>query len=156
MLNTPWQDIKDQVQYKKMIFTGPIDEYFDYQHGELPYRSLRFHSVSLPVEQHQPVATVNYPNEYTYTRVTEQKQLTGQTGATTTLLYEYPQPHRIGQTIPYYPVPTEANKVQYAKYREEAEKIKDSVLFIGRLASYMYYNMDQAVAAALAQFRKGI
>ncbi len=156
MLNTDWQTIKTQVTFKKMIFTGPIDEYFEYKHGELPYRSLEFRRVSLPIEQYQPTATVNYPNEYLYTRVTEQKQLTGQKNEFTTLLYEYPQPHVVGKTTPYYPIPTEANKEQYALYRTEAEKIKKTVLFVGRLANYMYYNMDQAVASALTLFKKEI
>lgn len=156
MLNTDWKKIKQQISFKRMIFTGPIDEYFDYKYGELPYRSLDFKTTSLPIEQYQAVATVNYPNEYLYTRITEQKQLTGQKSNFTTLLYEYPQQHRVGHTIPYYPIPTEDNKELYALYRTEAEKIKDQVLFVGRLANYMYYNMDQAVAAALAVFRKSI
>jgi len=149
MLNTPWQAIKGQVDYKRMIFTGPIDEYFGHMHGELPYRSLRFEPVTLPTEQHQLVGTINYPNEYDYTRITEQKQLTGQTSKFTTLIYEYPQAHRYNVTDPYYPVPTVTNRQQYDLYAKEADKLKGEVLFIGRLADYMYYNMDQAVAAAL-------
>jgi len=156
MLNTPWQAIKGQVRYKRMIFTGAIDEYFDYTHGELPYRSLRFDTLTLPTEQYQPVGTINYPNEYDYTRITEQRHLTGQSSRFTTLIYEYPQAHRHDETIPYYPVPTEANKQQYALYTKEASKLKGEVLFIGRLADYMYYNMDQAVAAALKAAAKGL
>lgn len=154
MLNTKWQDIKDQITYKRMVFTGPIDEYFAYQFGELPYRSLNFDVQTHNQELYQAAAVINYPNEYEYTRITEQKWLTGQVHAQTSVLTEYPLPHQNGKTIPYYPIPTEANRELYRCYQGEANKFDGKVLFIGRLADYMYYNMDQAVASALSKFRR--
>jgi UDP-galactopyranose mutase len=156
MLNTPYHDIADQVQYKKMIFTGPIDVFFDHKHGELPYRSLRFDFDYQEAEQVQAVGTVNYPNEYTFTRTTEFKTLTGQKHHGTTCVTEYPQPHVHGKTDPYYPIPKEEYRALCRLYEAEAEKIKDKVLFAGRLADYKYYNMDQAVARALSLFEKQI
>jgi UDP-galactopyranose mutase len=152
MLNARWQDIKEQVSFERMVFTGPIDEFFEYKHGELPYRSLRFDVQTRAVDHFQQAAVINYPNEYDYTRVTEQKWLTGQIHAQTTTLTEYPLAHEVGKTVPYYPIPTEANRQQYALYETEASKLKEKVIFAGRLADYMYYNMDQAVARALMLF----
>jgi len=97
---------------------------------------------------------VNYPNDYDYTRITEQKWLTGQQHDHTTILIEYPMAHVAGQTIPYYPIPTDENQELYKRYEKEADKLDGKVLFIGRLAGYRYYNMDQAVARALSQFNK--
>lgn len=154
MLNTRWQDIKDQVSFKRMVFTGPIDEYFDYRHGELPYRSLRFDVQTLPRQVYQQAPVVNYPNEFDYTRITEQKWLSGQEHSHTTILTEYPQPHVVGETTPYYPIPTDANRELYRLYERDAKALDGRVLFIGRLADYMYYNMDQAVARALSQFER--
>lgn len=155
MLNTRWQDIQGQIDFKRMIFTGPIDEYFNYMHGELPYRSLNFDVQTHAVEKFQQAAVVNYPNEYNFTRITEQKWLTGQKHDHTTVLIEYPQPHVIGKTTPYYPIPTEANLKTYHLYEKEVAKLDGKVIFAGRLADYMYYNMDQVVARALKIF-KGI
>ncbi len=150
-LNTSWESVRDTLDYKGLIFTGQIDQYFDYKFGDLPYRSLRFDSKTIDAEQFQPVGTVNYPNEHAYTRITEQKHLTGQTSDKTTLIYEYPQPHERNKTLPFYPIPTDENRDLYARYRDEAKR--HNVLFVGRLANYIYYNMDQAVAAALKTFR---
>jgi len=155
LLNTDYQEIEDAVSFNKMIFTGPIDEYFNYLYGPLPYRSLRFKSVNLGVEWHQEVGTVNYPNEYDYTRITEQKHLTGQQYSGTTLIIEYPQAYKPGKNDPYYPIPRSENQERYLLYAEEARKLKNTVLFAGRLADYKYYNMDQAVARAIHVF-KGI
>jgi len=154
MLNTRWQDICDQVKFKRMVFTGPIDEFFNYKHGELPYRSLKFDVQTLPQVQYQSAPVVNYPNEYDYTRITEQKFLSGQVHSHTTILTEYPQAHVVGKTVPYYPIPTDQNRELYRLYENEAKELKGRVIFIGRLADYMYYNMDQAVARALSQFAK--
>lgn len=149
MLNTRWQDIQKEVTFNRMVFTGPIDEFFQFKHGKLPYRSLRFDVQTLPVERHQPAAVINYPNEYDFTRVTEMKWLTGQSHAHTTVLNEYPLQHVNGETVPYYPIPTDANRQQYRLYEEDGMALGDKVVFSGRLADYMYYNMDQAVARAL-------
>ena len=155
LLNTDYREVADEIQYKRMIFTGEIDSYFSYVHGKLPYRSLNFNFIHTQQEQFQSVGTINYPNEYQYTRTTEFKQLTGQRAYGSTYIEEYPQPYVIGENIPYYPIPKEEYRALYRKYLAEAEKIKHKVLFVGRLAEYQYYNMDQVVAHALTVFNKG-
>ncbi len=152
LLNTRWQAIRDDVQCRRVVFTGPIDEYFDFKHGELPYRSLRFDVQTHNTENYQAGAVINFPNERDFTRITEQKWLTGQSHPSTTILIEYPQPHVHGETVPYYPIPTAANRQRYKLYEREANALGDAVIFAGRLADYVYYNMDQAVARALAIF----
>jgi UDP-galactopyranose mutase len=127
-----------------MIYTGPIDAYFDYCFGKLPYRSLEFRHETLAQAQAQPVGTVNYPNEHAYTRVTEFKHLTGQCHTRTSVVYEYPR----AEGDPYYPVPRPENAALYERYRE-LTKAQTRVHFVGRLATYRYYNMDQVVAQAL-------
>lgn len=149
MLNTDYREVAGLLPWRHMVYTGPIDAFFDHRHGRLPYRSLRFEHVTLPQERFQPVGTVNYPNDYAYTRITEFKHLTGQTHASTSLVYEYP----CAEGEPYYPVPRPANTALYERYREEAERLQH-VTFVGRLASYRYYNMDQVVGQALAAFRR--
>jgi len=149
LLNTRWQDIENEVTYNQMIFTGPIDEFFQFKHGTLPYRSLYFDAQTLPVERFQAAAVINYPNEYDYTRITEMKWLTNQTHPQTTIISEYPIAHLHGTTVPYYPVPTGVNRQQYRLYQEEANTLNGKVIFAGRLADYQYYNMDQSVDRAL-------
>jgi len=131
------------------VFTGPIDEYFDFQFGKLPYRSLEFTFETFNTPQHQPVAVVNYPNDYAFTRVTEIKHITGQEHPKTTLVAEYPK----AEGDPYYPVPRPENAALYKRYQELA-RTTDGVYFVGRLATYKYYNMDQVVAQALATYSK--
>lgn len=152
LLQTNYREVIGSVKFKRMIYTGPIDEYFDHMHGHLPYRSLRFDFKTVDTEWHQPVGTVNYPNEYDFTRITEQKHLSGQKLAKSTIIVEYPQAHRPGETEAYYPIPRVETKEHYAKYEAEANKLSGSVLFAGRLADYKYYNMDQACARALKLF----
>ena len=149
MLQTDFADIRDEVQYKRLIFTGPIDEFFDFRFGKLPYRSLSFEHVTLDTEWHQPVAVVNYPQTQAYTRVTEYKHLTGQQNARTSLTYEFPSD--VGD--PYYPVPRPENAELFKRYEALAKATPD-VWFVGRLATYRYYNMDQVVGQALATFRR--
>jgi UDP-galactopyranose mutase len=152
LLQTDFLDIQDSVKFDHLIYTGPIDRFFDYIHGELPYRSLRFEFISLPLSQYQCVAQVNYPNEYEYTRVTEFKHITGQEYLPhTTIAYEYPVPYVRDFNEPYYPIPKDENETIYQKYVNEASKLKH-ISFVGRLADYRYYNMDQAVARALKLF----
>jgi UDP-galactopyranose mutase len=147
MLNTDYREIERIIPYREMVYTGPIDEYFGYRFGRLPYRSLefRFETVDTPVFQPAPV--VNYPNEYEYTRVTEFKYLTGQEHARSSLVYEYPR----DDGDPYYPVPRPENAELYKRYKALADATP-GVHFVGRLATYKYYNMDQVVAQALATF----
>ncbi len=133
----------------KTIFTGPVDEFFDYRFGPLPYRSLEFKHQSFDREWYQPVAVVNYPNDHAYTRVTEFKYLTGQQSAKTSVVFEYPR----AEGDPYYPIPRPENAALYARYKELADR-QENVQFVGRLATYRYYNMDQVVAQALVTYRK--
>jgi len=131
------------------IFTGPVDEYFGFRFGPLPYRSLAFRHETYAQEVFQPAAVVNYPNDHAYTRVTEFKYLTGQISKQTSVVYEYPE----AEGDPYYPIPRAENAALYARYKELAAQ-KADVHFVGRLATYKYYNMDQVVAQALATYRK--
>lgn len=149
LLNTDYKEILHDISYKKMIYTGPIDYFYDYQFGKLPYRSLEFRFETLEQPVFQKTGTVNYPNEHPYTRITEFKYLTGQVHPKTSVVYEYPT----DEGDPYYPVPREENAALYAKYHKLA-MLETNVLFAGRLATYKYYNMDQVVAQALTVFKK--
>jgi UDP-galactopyranose mutase len=149
MTQTDYNDIKDVVPHRRVIYTGPIDEYFDFKFGKLPYRSLRFEHKTLDTAWHQPVAVVNYPQTQDYTRVTEYKYLTGQEHQKTALTYEYPS----AEGDPYYPIPKPENQELFKKYERLALATPD-VWFVGRLATYRYYNMDQIVGQALATFRR--
>ncbi|MCQ4190194.1 UDP-galactopyranose mutase [Methylocystis suflitae] len=149
MLQTDFEELRNEVFYRRLIFTGPIDEYFNFRFGKLPYRSLRFEHVTLDKRQHQPVAVVNYPQTEAYTRVTEYKHLTGQEHPKTSLTYEFPS----DAGDPYYPVPRAENAEIYKRY-EKLAIAQRNVWFVGRLATYRYYNMDQVVGQALATFRR--
>lgn len=152
-LGIDYKEIKGQVGDAKVIYTGPIDEYYDYEFGHLPYRSLDFKFVHRDVENYLSVGTVNYPNEFDFTRVTEQKYFTDEKTSSTTLIYEYPRAYEQGVNDPYYPIPNEAHNALHAKYVALAKRPGEP-LFLGRLADYRYYNMDQAVARALTIFDK--
>jgi UDP-galactopyranose mutase len=154
LLNADYREVINDIKFNRMVYTGPIDTFFDYMHGELPYRSLRFAFETLDQEQYQEVGTVNYPNEYDITRITEQKYLSGQTSKKTTLVMEYPQAYVPGCNDPYYPIPREENRLRYDLYLKEANKLNGSVIFAGRLAEYKYYDMDQAALRALSLFEK--
>jgi UDP-galactopyranose mutase len=149
-LGVEFEDVRREVAYDQLIYTGPVDEFFDHRHGKLPYRSLSFRHVSLDREWYQPVGTVNYPDEATpYTRISEYKHLTGHSAPRTTITYEYPR----ADGDPYYPVPRPENQALYKRYEALALETPD-VHFVGRLATYRYYNMDQVVGQALATFRR--
>lgn len=148
-LGTDARDVPPSV-HRSTVFTGPIDEYFGYRFGPLPYRSLTFRFSTYDVGCLQPVATINEPSEdVAYTRTTEFKHLTGQVAPRTTIVREYPS----ASGDPYYPVPRPENAALYARYRALADATPN-VHFVGRLATYRYYNMDQVVAQALATFRR--
>ncbi|MEY2507166.1 MAG: UDP-galactopyranose mutase [Verrucomicrobiota bacterium] len=149
LLNTDYREIADEIPYRKMIYTGPIDEFFDLRFGKLPYRSLQFRHETHDRERFQPAAVVNYPNEHDYTRITEFKYLTGQEHRQTSIVYEFPK----AEGDPYYPIPQAANAAIYKQYRELAEATP-GVRFVGRLATYRYYNMDQVIAQALTVYKK--
>jgi UDP-galactopyranose mutase len=149
LLNTSYHEIEGSILYDEVICTAPIDEYFDYRFGKLPYRSLEFRFETLDVGQAQPVAVVNYPNDQLYTRVSEFKHFTGQVHPKTTRVYEYPQ----AEGDPYYPVPCAENQALYTQYQALAAETP-GVHFVGRLGTYRYYNMDQVVAQALTLYSK--
>ncbi|HVS54387.1 MAG TPA: UDP-galactopyranose mutase [Opitutaceae bacterium] len=149
LLGADYREVAAEVNFEHLIFTGPIDEYFDYRFGPLPYRSLEFKHEThhKPVFQSAPV--INYPNDYGYTRITEFKHLTGQEHPLTSIVYEFPR----AEGDPYYPIPRPANAALYKKYHALAAETP-GVQFVGRLGTYRYYNMDQVVAQALTQFAK--
>jgi UDP-galactopyranose mutase len=161
MLDHPLIDVRTGVDFAEMkdraheiadhiIYTGPIDEYFDFRFGKLPYRSLKFDHQTLEQEWFQPVAVVNYPNEdVPFTRISEYKYLTGQKAPHTTVTYEYPS----AEGDPYYPIPRPENQELFKKYEALGDET-EGVTFVGRLATYRYYNMDQIVGQALATFRR--
>ena len=149
---TEYTDVKDDVLYDRLVFTGPVDEFFDYRYGKLPYRSLTFRHETLDREQFQPLAVVNYPHPDTpYTRISEYKHLTGQHHPKTSITYEYPS--EVGD--PYYPIPNAEAQALYKTY-EALALARPDVAFVGRLATYRYYNMDQVVGQALATYRKSL
>ena len=145
--STDYAALRDRSVARRTIFTGPVDEYFGHALGRLPYRSLRFEHETLDMEWAQPVATVNYPQTEAFTRITEWKHLTGQQHAKTSIVREYPS----AEGDPYYPVPRPENQALYRRYEAMADAAQD-VWFVGRLATYRYYNMDQVVGQALATF----
>lgn len=148
-LGVDFRDVIKQVSARRIIFTGPVDEFFDYRFGKLPYRSLRFDHRTYKEEWRQPVAVVNFPMSEEFTRVTEYKHLTGQTHKHTSVTYEYPS----ADGDPYYPIPRPENAALYKRY-EELANATPNVWFAGRLATYKYYNMDQVVGQALATYRR--
>lgn len=144
-LATALEEVRERVRWRHMVYTGPIDAFFNCRFGKLPYRSLRFEHRHLPgIEKFQPAGTVNYPNDQAYTRITEFKHLTGQKHGGTSIVYEYP----MADGEPYYPVPRPENEELYKRYLALAGETRN-VTFVGRLAQYRYYNMDQVVGAAL-------
>jgi UDP-galactopyranose mutase len=149
LLNTDYKEVINEIKFEKLIYTGPIDYFFDYKYGKLPYRSIRFEFETLSCEYYQPVATVNYPNDYDFTRITEFKHITGQIHPKTTIVKEYPT----SEGEPYYPIPQNENYEIYRLYEKEARMLTN-IYFVGRLASYKYYNMDKVVDEALKVFEK--
>ena len=149
MLNTDFQDIAEIIPFENLIYTGPIDAYFGYKFGKLPYRSIHFEFQNLPQENFQQVGTVNFPMTQLYTRITEFKHLTGQKHPHTSIVYEYPT----AEGDPYYPIPRAENQELYRRYKILADQLPN-IYFTGRLGTYRYYNMDQVVAQSLALFKK--
>ena len=147
VLDTDYRDLAREMRHAQIIYTGPVDAYFDHRYGVLPYRSLRFQFETHAREVFQAGAVINYPNERDYTRITEFKYLTGQKHPHTSVVYEFPT----AAGDPYYPVPRPENAALYARYKALADATP-RVRFVGRLATYRYYNMDQVVGQALATF----
>ena len=149
MLNTDYREIRDVVAHEHLIYTGPVDSYYDHEFGKLPYRSLRFAFETHDKDYVQETGTENFPNDFSYTRRTEVKHLTGQKHDKSVLVYETSQ----AEGDPYYPIPRAENRELYAKYKALADK-EEKVTFVGRLGTYKYYNMDQVVAQALHTFEQ--
>jgi UDP-galactopyranose mutase len=149
LLGTDYREVEQLIPHAELIYTGPVDAYFDHCYGKLPYRSLEFRFETLNAQVAQIAPVINYPNEHPYTRVTEFKYLTGQEHAKTSLVYEFPR----GDGDPYYPIPRPENAELYRKYEALAQATRN-VHFVGRLATYKYYNMDQVVAQALTLYAK--
>ena len=148
LLNCDYREVIADIPHQSLVYTGPVDEFFDYRFGKLPYRSIDFKFETHNREQFQVAPVVNYPNDYQYTRITEFKYLTGQEHAKTSIVYEFSK----GDGDPYYPIPRPENAQLYKQYQALAEE-QQNVWFVGRLATYKYYNMDQCVAQALATFK---
>jgi UDP-galactopyranose mutase len=145
-----YREVRRTVPHRRLIWTGPVDEFFGFRFGKLPYRSLRFEHRTLERERFQPVGTVNYPAEdVPFTRISEYKHMTGQEHPFTSVTYEFPR----AEGEPYYPIPRPENQALYKRYEALADATTD-VWFVGRLATYRYYNMDQIVGQALATFRR--
>ncbi|MDZ8186295.1 MAG: UDP-galactopyranose mutase [Nostoc sp. ChiSLP02] len=149
MLNTDYREIQKAIPCREMVYTGPVDEFFDYRYGKLPYRSLDFKHETHNTAMFQPAPVINYPNEHLYTRVTEFKYLTGQEHSKTSIVYEFPK----AEGDPYYPVPRPENNEMYKQYKALSDTTP-GVYFVGRLATYKYYNMDQCVAQALSVYKQ--
>jgi len=143
-LDTDYKDVVNEIKFDKMIYTGPIDYFFDYKFGKLPYRSIKFEWKNLDVERFQEVAVVNFVGSEKHTRITEYKHLTGQNAESTSLSYEYPT----FDGEPYYPIANRESQKQTKLYKKEIIKLKN-IQFIGRLAENKYYNMDGVVAKML-------
>lgn len=150
MLNTDYKEVINLIPFKEMIYTGPIDEFFHFKYGKLPYRSLQFVFETHDKDVFQQTGTINYPNDSLFTRITEFKYLTGQQHHKTSVVYEYPK----AEGDPYYPVPQKENNDLYKMYEKLAAGNAPAVKFVGRLATYKYYNMDQVVAQALGTYKK--
>ncbi len=150
MLNTDYKEVMSLIPFKEIIYTGPIDEFFNYKFGKLPYRSLQFVFETHDKPVYQQTGTINYPNEGLYTRITEFKYLTGQQHNKTSIVYEFPK----AEGDPYYPIPQKANNDLYKRYETLAAETVPDVRFVGRLATYKYYNMDQVIAQALGTYKK--
>lgn len=151
LLNTDYKEVIDEIKYEHLIYTAPIDYFFNYKHGKLKYRSVRCEFETYTCNSYQEAPVVNYPNDYDFTRITEFKKLTGQETHKTTILKEYPT----WEGEPYYPYPVKACSEQFQLYKQECDKL-DKVTFIGRLAEYKYYDMDAVVNRALDVFNNKI
>lgn len=149
MLNTDYKDVVDEIKFQTLIYSGPIDAYFDFCFGKLPYRSINFKSQTIDSENYQPTGTVNYPMSQAYTRITEFKHLTGQKHEKTSIVFEYPT----AEGDPYYPIPRKENMEIYNRYKILAAS-EPNTFFTGRLGTYKYYNMDQVIAQSLTLFKK--
>ncbi|MEX2681101.1 MAG: UDP-galactopyranose mutase, partial [Candidatus Sigynarchaeota archaeon] len=142
--NTDYFKVRDDISYKLLVFTGQIDEYFDYRLGPLPYRSLRFVPETHDTDFFQKYVQINYPNDNEFTRIVEIKHATGQQARKTTIVKEFPS----SNGPPFYPIPSKTSNELYCKYKALSQNLTN-VKFLGRLGTYKYLNMDQVVDEAL-------
>ena len=152
-LNTKFEDIKDKVLYDRLFYTGPIDEFFNYELGELPYRSLKFDFVEFEKPYFQSNSVINYPNNYDFTRIGEYKYFLNNQSDRTVISFEYPQSFKREENERYYPIVKDENLALYNKYLEKAKELKN-VYFLGRLGDYKYYDMDKAINRVLELFER--
>lgn len=152
-LNTKYNDIKGKVQYERLFYTGPIDEFFDYELGELPYRSLKFDFLKFDRAHFQSGAVINYPNNYNFTRIGEYKYFLDTQTDKTIVSYEYPQAYEKGKNERYYPIVKDENINLYNRYLQKAQAL-ENIYFLGRLGDYKYYDMDKAIKRALEVFER--
>ena len=152
-LNTPWQSVRETIQYERLFFTGAIDEFFDYRYGELPYRSLDIRFETLETEKYQNAPVVNYPENYDFTRITEYKYFLNEKSDKTVLSYEYPEAFAVGRNERIYPILNKDTQSRYNQYLEEAKKLPH-VVFLGRLGAYRYYDMNRTIAGAFETFER--
>jgi len=152
ILNTDYRRIIGDVKFNRLIYTGEIDAFFDYIYGELPYRSIRFESAEFEKDYFQECGQINYPNDFKYLRINEYKYFSKTVSSKTSITYEFSEGFERGKNEPFYPIPCQNNHKVYDNYLKESLKISDSVKFIGRLADYRYFNMDQIIARALTLF----
>lgn len=154
-LNTDYKTLSQNEikEFKTIFYTGAIDEYFDYQYGELPYRSLKFDIMTIDKEYYQKSVVTNYPNDYDFTRITEHKYFLDEKSNKTIISVEYPQAFSLGKNERYYPINNDKNDKLYNKYLRESKKL-NNVYFFGRLGDYKYYNMDLAVERVFELFKK--
>jgi UDP-galactopyranose mutase len=152
-LNAKFEDVKKTIEYDRLFYTGPIDEFFGYELGELPYRSLKFDFVEFDKPYFQEGACINYPNNYDFTRIGEYKYFLDDKSDKTVVSFEYPQPFENGKNERYYPIVKDENQALYDQYLEKAKALPN-VYFLGRLGDYKYYDMDKSIARALELFER--
>lgn len=150
-LNTDFEKIKGELSFDNLFYSGPIDEFFDYIFGALPYRSLTFDFKTFDKPLYQSVAVMNYPNTEDFTRITEYKYFLDETSPKTTVSFEYPTPFVKGENEMFYPVPTKHSAQIYRKYLT-CEKNLKNVHFLGRLGAYKYFDMQSTVLNAFEMF----
>ncbi len=150
-LNTSFSDVRNNIEYQRLFFTGSIDEFFEYEFGQLPYRSIFLDFVDFNYDYFQMGAVINYPCSYDFTRIGEYKYFLNNQTDRTVVSFEYPQKFENGKNERYYPILTEGNRLLYDQYLNRSKSLKN-VWFLGRLGDYHYYDMDKAILRALKLF----
>ncbi len=152
-LNKDFKEIKDVSSFKRVFYTGAIDEFFDYELGQLPYRSLEFKFEEKDCAFYQKNSVINYPCNYDFTRIHEYKHYLNDKSDKTVIAKEYPKIFKLGENERYYPILNEENTSLYNKYLQKSKQYKN-VYFLGRLGDYKYYDMDKAILRAIELFEE--